>query len=155
MQGHGFGMVPASWAYIAKMSVDRIARYASQLRYIEIGSAFMPKTEKERLMRLLPDTKICMHYGLTEASRSAFIDFHTDMEHLDSVGKSSPGTEIVVCDEQGNLLAAGQEGELCVKADMCVLAIGEYQKISSGMIFITAISKPEIGATLITPAIYT
>lgn len=111
----GFGMVPASWAYIAKMSADRIARYASQLRYIEIGSAFMAKTEKERLMRLLPDTKICMHYGLTEASRSAFIDFHTDMEHLDSVGKSSPGTEIVVCDEQGNLLAAGQEGELCVK----------------------------------------
>ena len=88
------------------MSADRIARYASQLRYIEIGSAFMPKTEKERLMRLLPDTKICMHYGLTEASRSAFIDFHTDMEHLDSVGKSSPSTEIVVCDEQGNLLAA-------------------------------------------------
>ena len=38
---------------------------------------------------------------------------------------------------------------------MCVLASGEYQKISSGMIFITAISKPEIGATLITPAIYT
>lgn len=60
----GFGMVPASWAYIAKMSADRIARYASQLRYIEIGSAFMPKTEKERLMRLLPDTKICMHYEL-------------------------------------------------------------------------------------------
>lgn len=28
-----------------------------------------------------------------------------------------------------------------------MLAIGEYQKISSGMIFITAISKPEIGAT--------
>lgn len=111
----GFGMVPASWAYILKMSADKIARYASQLRYIEIGSAFMQKTEKEKLMRLLPDTKICMHYGLTEASRSAFISFHTDKEHLDSVGKSSPNTEIAVFDEQGNLLPAGEEGELCVK----------------------------------------
>ena len=111
----GFGLVPASWAYIAKMSADRIARYASQLRYIEIGSAFMPITEKEKLMRLLPDTKICMHYGLTEASRSAFISFHTDMEHLDSVGKASPNTEIAVFDEHGNLLPVGQEGELCVK----------------------------------------
>lgn len=111
----GFGMVPASWAYIVKMSADRIARYASQLRYIEIGSAFMPVTEKERLMSLLPDTRICMHYGLTEASRSAFMNFHTDMEHLDSVGKPSPNVGIAVFDEQGNLQPVGQEGELCVK----------------------------------------
>ena len=81
----GFGMVPASWAYIAKMSVDRIARYASQLRYIEIGSAFMPKTEKERLMRLLPDTKICMHYGFDRSFEKRFYRFSIpDMEHLDS-----------------------------------------------------------------------
>lgn len=111
----GFGMVPASWAYIAKMSADRIARYASQLRYIEIGSAFMPIMEKEKLMRLLPDTRICMHYGLTEASRSAFVSFHADMGHLDSVGKASPNTEVAVFDECGNLLQSGQEGELCVK----------------------------------------
>ena len=71
-------MVPASWAYIVKMSGDKIAHYASQLKYVEIGSAFMPKVEKEKLMTWLPNTKICMHYGLTEASRSAFIDFHAD-----------------------------------------------------------------------------
>lgn len=111
----GFGMVPASWAYIVKMSGDRIARYASQLRYIEIGSAFMPGTEKEKLMALLPDTRICMHYGLTEASRSAFMNFHADRNHLDSVGKPSPNTEIAVFDEKGHMLPAGQEGELCVK----------------------------------------
>lgn len=111
-------MVPASWAYIAKMSADRITRYASQLRYIEIGSAFMPKTEKEI------DASVARYQDmyalwLTEASRSAFIDFHTDMEHLDSVGQSCH-VEVVVCDEQGNLLAAGQEGELCVKSRTCV-----------------------------------
>lgn len=111
----GFGMVPASWAYIAKMSGDRIARYASQLRYIEIGSAFMSKIEKEKLLTLLPATKICMHYGLTEASRSAFIDFRYDMKYLDSVGKPSPNTDIAVFDENGHILPPGQEGELCVK----------------------------------------
>lgn len=113
----GFGMVPASWAYIEKMSGDRISRYSSQLKYIEIGSAFMPMAEKERLMSLLPATKICMHYGLTEASRSAFIDFHKDIEHLDSVGESSPNTLISIFDDAGFPVQPGQEGELCVKGN--------------------------------------
>lgn len=111
----GFGMVPASWAYIVKMSGDRIARYESQLKYIEIGSAFMPKVEKQKMMTWLPNTRICMHYGLTEASRSTFINFHTDEEHLDSIGKSSPNTTVAIFDETGNLVQLGQEGELCVK----------------------------------------
>lgn len=113
----GFGMVPAGWAYIVKMSGNRIARYAAQLRYVEIGSAFMPGAEKERLMELLPNTKICMHYGLTEASRSAFISFHDDREHLDSVGRPLPNTQISVFDEGGHLLLPGREGELCVKGN--------------------------------------
>ena len=111
----GFGMVPASWAYIVKMSGDKLSQYASQLRYIEIGSAFMPISEKKRLMKLLPDTRICMHYGLTEASRSTFLSFHEDKLRLDSVGKPSPNTEIEAFDESGNLLPVGTEGELCVK----------------------------------------
>lgn len=113
----GFGMVPASWAYLVKMSGDKIGRYSSQLKYIEIGSAFMTKAEKERLMSLLPATKICMHYGLTEASRSAFINFHEDEEHLDSVGRPSPNTFISVFDDTGFPLQSGQEGELCVKGN--------------------------------------
>ena len=35
----GFGMVPAVWAYIRKFSGIRIAKYAPQIKYIEIGSA--------------------------------------------------------------------------------------------------------------------
>lgn len=111
----GFGMVPASWAYIVKMSGNKMTQYASQLRYIEIGSAFMPRSEKERLVTLLPNTKICMHYGLTEASRSTFVNFHEDIEYIDSIGKPSPNTQIAIFDEDGNSLLPDQEGELCVK----------------------------------------
>jgi long-chain acyl-CoA synthetase len=113
----GFGMVPASWAYIKKMSSERIAKYADQLKYIEIGSAFMPVEDKKLLMNLLPKTRICMHYGLTEASRSAFISFHDDIAHLNTVGKSSPNTEIEVYSEKGELLGPNKEGEICVKGN--------------------------------------
>ncbi len=61
----GFGMVPASWALLKKLSAMKIADYRNQLRYIEIGSAPMPIEEKKVLIDALPDTRICMHYGLT------------------------------------------------------------------------------------------
>lgn len=113
----GFGMVPASWAYISKMSCDKIGNYSQQLKYIEIGSAPMPKSEKERLIKLLPETRLCMHYGLTEASRSAFISFHDEYEHLDSAGKPTPNCEIAIFSESGRRLNTGEQGEVCVKGE--------------------------------------
>ena len=113
----GFGMVPASWAYILKMSGDKMTQFASQMRYVEIGSAFMPIEQKQKLMSFLPNTRICMHYGLTEASRSTFISFHDDKEHLTSAGRPSPNTAIAVFNEQGERLAENQDGEICVKGD--------------------------------------
>ncbi len=113
----GFGMVPASWSYISKMSGDRIGNYADRLKYIEIGSAPMPISEKKRLMSLLPNTRICMHYGLTEASRSAFISFHDEISHLESAGKASPNCEIVIFSEKGDVLGVNVDGEVCVKGN--------------------------------------
>lgn len=113
----GFGMVPASWAYIKKMSGERIGLYAKQLKYIEIGSAPMLLSEKHKLISLLPYTRICMHYGLTEASRSSFISFHDNMDKLSTVGKPSPGVDIKVFGDDGQLLENGTEGEICVKGD--------------------------------------
>lgn len=114
----GFGMVPSAWAMIRRMSGEKIGTYASQLRYIEIGSAPMPMEEKRELMKLLPQTRICMHYGLTEASRSSFIEFHTDAEHLDTIGKASPNVTITVRDSVGQCVPNDQTGEICVEGDV-------------------------------------
>lgn len=111
----GFSMVPASWRYLQKFTGDKLGEYAAQLHYIEMGSAYFSAAEKKALADLLPSSRICMHYGLTEASRSAFMEFHDDSHYLDSVGKASPNTCIKIYDETGNELSYGQEGEICVK----------------------------------------
>lgn len=102
----GFGMVPASWQFLKRMSRDKIRNYADQLHYIEIGSSFMPIEEKQLLIEWLPNTRICMHYGLTEASRSAFMEFHEYANNLSSIGKPAPNTDIQIID-----------GEICVKGE--------------------------------------
>ena len=113
----GFGMVPASWAMIKKLSDTKIKDYAAQLHYIEIGSAPMPIDDKHLLIDILPSTRICMHYGLTEASRSCFMEFHESADWLNTVGKQSPNMYVQIMDEQGQPVANGTEGEICVKGD--------------------------------------
>lgn len=112
-----FAMVPASWGFIKKMSGKYIGKFADQLKFIEIGSSFMPVDDKELLMSLLPKTRICMHYGSTEASRSAFMEFHTYKDNLLSIGKASPNVEIKIFTSQGTPAALGEEGEVCVKGE--------------------------------------
>lgn len=114
----GFGMVPAVWAYLRKASGDKISMFSEQLKYIEIGSSAMPIDDKKSLLRLLPNTRICMHYGLTEASRSTFMEFH-DTTHLSSIGKPvTDKVEVKIFNETGHELPDNEKGEICVKGNM-------------------------------------
>lgn len=118
----GLSSVPAGFAVLLSTGSTRLATYRNQLRYIEIGSSTMPVETKRRLMGFLPNTRICMHYGLTEASRSAFIEFHRDMHKLDSVGKPSPGVSIQIVDDGNAKCAAGEKGKILVKGQHCMTA---------------------------------
>lgn len=110
----GFTMVPASWAFLRKMSGEALAEFAGQLHYIEMGSAPLNAEEKRHLAELFPTTRVTMHYGLTEASRSAFMEFHEDAQALASVGRASPGVDIAIFGEDGRRLPPGEEGEICI-----------------------------------------
>jgi len=110
----GVSFVPSGWAMLAKLTGDAIGDYAGQLRYVEIGSSAMAIEEKRRLMRLLPRTRICMHYGLTEASRSAFIEFHESQDRLDSIGRPSPNVSVRIVDRAGEDLPLGEEGAIVI-----------------------------------------
>lgn len=112
-----FAMVPASWGFIKKLSGKYLGKFANQLKYIEIGSSFMPVEEKRLLIELLPNTRICMHYGSTEASRSAFMEFHEYENNLISAGQASPNCDIKIFSSKGEIVPIGKEGEVCVKGD--------------------------------------
>jgi len=115
----GFGMVPAVWQYIKRFSGRRIARFADQIRYIEMGSAALPVEDKQLLMELFPNTRLCMHYGLTEASRALFAEFHEMTDHLESIGRpASAFVEVCILDENGRPVANGLDGEICVRGNM-------------------------------------
>ncbi|HWP82709.1 MAG TPA: class I adenylate-forming enzyme family protein [Bacteroidota bacterium] len=86
-----------------------------QIRFIELGSVPLCIDHKRKLVALFPNARICMHYGLTEASRSTFLEFHREADKLESAGKPSPHTEIGIVDEGGSFLREGRSGEIVVK----------------------------------------
>ena len=111
----GFASVPAGFAVLFRIDSMVLKRFESQLKYIEIGSAPMPERDKLQLIEMLPTTRICMHYGLTEASRSAFIEFHEHTDHLSSVGRSSPNVSIRIVNNNGEGCATNQSGKIHIK----------------------------------------
>lgn len=106
--------VSAGFAVLLRFGERGLGAFAERLRYIEAGSAPMPIEHKQALMKLLPRTKLFMHYGLTEAGRSAFIEFHRDRAHLDTVGLPSPGVKFQARDERGQPCRPGERGMLWV-----------------------------------------
>ncbi|MGO9114291.1 MAG: class I adenylate-forming enzyme family protein [Thermoguttaceae bacterium] len=114
----GLALVPAGFDLILRMTKDRLGDARDHLRYIEIGSAAMRPETKQKLLDLLPRTRICHHYGLTEASRAAFLEYRADDGHPASIGRPSPNVEMAVCDDEGRKVSDGQEGEIVVRGGM-------------------------------------
>ena len=113
----GLVSVPAGFAILLHFGKRGLGALAGQLRYVEIGSAPMPIEHKHALMALLPKTELWMHYGLTEAARSAFIEFHRHHDRLDTVGFSAPGVKFAIRDETGLGCAPGVAGHLWIRGE--------------------------------------
>ena len=110
----GFGIVPAAWDFIILMSKDKIANYAPQLKYIELGSAVLSMEKKQQMRSFFPNTHLIMHYGLTEVSRAIFSRFHHDPD--DAMGSISSGADVRILDPNGEVVTDGIEGEIALQS---------------------------------------
>lgn len=84
------------------------------LRWLEIGSQAMSKTEKLATRELFPNACIVQHYGLTEASRTTLLQIDNASDDvLDSVGKCYGNVEVSI----------NHEGCICISGDHVASAL--------------------------------
>ncbi|MBF0434853.1 MAG: acyl--CoA ligase [Magnetococcales bacterium] len=90
-----FAQVPAGIRLLLALG-NRVRPWLEGIRLVEIGSAPLEMDEKKRLMDLLPQAKLWHHYGLTEASRSLFLEYHDALQAgcLHALGRPAPGVEL-------------------------------------------------------------
>ena len=113
-KGTVISTVPAGILYLKKLAEEKLKNYSEQINIIELGSSPMTSQSKIELTRLLPNTNICMHYGLTEASRSTFLNFKKDYKFIDSVGKANKGTKVIIIDKNNKICQSNRDGEICI-----------------------------------------
>lgn len=111
-----FPGTPGGFKMIIDQFEDLFAMHARKLKYIIVNSAPMAEEYIDKVLELLPDTRFYMYYGLTEASRSSFICYNDHRTKLKTVGRPTPGSEIVVgtparplVNEPGEVLIRGPQ----------------------------------------------
>jgi long-chain acyl-CoA synthetase len=76
------------------------------------GMAVQPAIAKQ--WRRVAGVAILQGYGLTETSPVATVN-PIGSEFTGSIGLPLPSTDVMICDDNGNALALGQVGEICIK----------------------------------------
>ncbi|MDP1558802.1 MAG: acyl-CoA ligase (AMP-forming), exosortase A system-associated [Nitrosomonas sp.] len=104
----GLAAVPPLWIQLAQLNWNKV----KSLRYITNSGGTLPGTTLGLLRSALPDTKIFLMYGLTEAFRSTFLPPEAVDQRPDSMGKAIPNAEVLVLREDGTHCAPGEPGEL-------------------------------------------
>ncbi|MGE5651931.1 MAG: acyl-CoA ligase (AMP-forming), exosortase A system-associated [Bacillota bacterium] len=104
----GLAAVPPLWIQLAQLKWPEKLK----LRYITNSGGAMQRTTLDALRGALPDTKVFLMYGLTEAFRSTYLAPEQLDRRPDSIGKAIPNAEVLVLREDGTPCAPGEPGEL-------------------------------------------
>lgn len=88
---------------------------APAIRWVKIASQAMPLKEKERLVNMLPNARIVMGYGLTEAMRTTLLPFSDYPEKLASDGLPCAGVSVAIANKNGEVgMPAKEVGEVMI-----------------------------------------
>ena len=98
---------PASLGMIFHLSDERIADYADQLDYIQSGSAPLAEADKEKLLRLLPDTRLYNFYGSSEAGCACILEFSGNGNKTGCIGRPTVNSIVRFTDDAGNVVENG------------------------------------------------
>ncbi len=102
--------VPPLWVQLTELVWP--AETAARLRRLtNSGGALTPDLVR-RLRNLFPQARLFAMYGLTEAFRSTYLDPSLIDTHPTSMGKAIPHAEILVVNDNGQIAADNEEGEL-------------------------------------------
>lgn len=113
----GFAGVPTTFAILLNKSNIRNRRFPA-LRYLTQAGGPMSPQHAKTLKEILPDTRVFIMYGQTEATaRLTYLEPEDLHRKLGSIGKAIPGVTIQVIKDDGTLAGADEEGEIVAHGD--------------------------------------
>jgi long-chain acyl-CoA synthetase len=109
----GSALVPSMIQMLLSQPLEDVD--LSNLVAISSGAAPLAEEVRREFETRVPTATVYEGYGCTEAA--TFISANPwGARRLGSVGRPVPGVELTIQDEAGQLLAAGHDGEICVRS---------------------------------------
>ncbi|MET0135815.1 MAG: AMP-binding protein [Kibdelosporangium sp.] len=109
-----FPFVPSLAATLARL-VGRSRQPPPRLRMVTNTGAALPVTSSSRLREVIPDLLVVPMFGLTECKRVSIAEPNADLTKPGSTGLPLADTQVLIVDDNGTRLPAGETGELVVR----------------------------------------
>ncbi len=111
--------VPPLWTQLSQFPWPE--SITEHLRYITNSGGALPQATLQNLRSALPQTRIVLMYGLTEAFRSTWLPPEQIDQRPGSIGKAIPNAEVMVLREDGSPCAPHEPGELVHRGSLVAL----------------------------------
>ena len=126
----GFAGVPSHFQILLKKSKSFLSSDFPDLRYVTQAGGKLHNVFIETFIQAFPKISFYVMYGQTEATaRLSFLPPEMLTEKMGSIGKAIAGVELRIIDSDGNVLKAGELGEIVAKGDNIMQG---YYKDSAG-----------------------
>ena len=106
MQKYGANAIdlsPSAANMLISTSEGRLKEEAApSIRYVEVGTAFLPETTKARLRECFPGARLYNFYGSSESGRTCCLEFGRGKSQPGCIGRPVPNAHFAVLDEDGN-----------------------------------------------------
>ncbi|TBU71653.1 long-chain-fatty-acid--CoA ligase FadD1 [Phytopseudomonas daroniae] len=127
------GFVGLNTLFVALSNNDGFQKLDfSKLKVTLSGGMALQQAAAER-WKQVTGCAICEGYGLTETSPVASVNPITNIQ-MGTIGIPVPSTEFKVIDDQGNDLALGETGELCIKGPQVMKGYWQRQEATDEVI---------------------
>ena len=110
--------VPSGFASLLAAFGDELSAQRGRLRYAESATAPLPAAVRDRLLALLPATRLYNSYGMTETCSSiAFVELGAAPGKRSSVGKPVAGAQLRIVDGRRRPLPPGRSGRVQIRGE--------------------------------------
>lgn len=114
----GFAGVPSHYQILLRKTRDFKTSKFPSLRYVTQAGGKLHVTFINEFVAAFPEIEFFVMYGQTEATaRLSYLSPEKLLEKNGSIGKGIPGVILRVVDENGDIIAPGQTGEIIAKGD--------------------------------------
>jgi len=112
-------LVPFMLTSILELPEEVKAKYdVSSVTSLGSGSAMLYPSTIQKMLNYFKTVRLSNSYGSSETGPATTLRHHELATRGKSIGKPIPGVEVKVCDEQGNEVPVGQQGEIWVKSEI-------------------------------------